>query len=303
MNYPVVTVFGGTGFLGREICRHLVDEGWRVRIAARRPDIPLSGVPADFSERVTVDIGDPAAVADALTGAAAAVNAVSLYVQRPRLRFRDIHVKGAGRIADSAREQGVNRLIHISGIGVDSHSPSAYVRQRALGENAVRRAFPRATVLRPSVLFGPGDSFLSTLEKLARLPLAPLFGKGRTRLQPVHVGDVAEAVASALHRPDSAGEIYELGGADTLTYREILETLMAERGTWRRPVPVPFALWHLAAAVLSPLPGAPLTRDQVWLMQRDNVADPALPGLEELGIEARGLPLPSRSTRKEESSP
>lgn len=303
MNYPVVTVFGGTGFLGREICRRLVDEGWRVRIAARRPDVPLSGVPADFSERAVVDIGERTQVADALTGAAAAVNAVSLYVQKPRLSFRDVHVAGAERIAASAREQGVDRLIHISGIGVDSRSPSAYVRQRALGEIAVREAFPRATVLRPSVLFGPGDSFLSTLDKLARLPLAPLFGKGRTLLQPVHVGDVAGAVAAALHRPDSSGETYELGGADVRSYREILEAIMAAKGTWRRPVPVPFALWHLVAAVLGRLPGALLTRDQIWLMQRDNVADPALPGLADLGIRARGLPLSGHPDRGEASSP
>ncbi len=289
MSYPLVTVFGGTGFLGREICRCLADEGWRVRVAARHPDLPLPGVPADLSERVKVDIRHPDAVADALTGAAAVVNAVSLYVQRGKQRFADVHVRGALHIAAAARRLEVDRLVHISGIGVDSDSPSTYVRQRALGEQAVREAYPSVTLLRPSVLFGSGGSFLTSLERVAHMPVVPLFGRGLTRLQPVYVGDVARAVAACLHRPDSAGITYELGGRDLWRYRDILEQMMVTRKRRGRFLPLPFAFWHLLAAVTGLLPGAPLTRDQIHLMERDNVADPAYPGLAELGIQPRSL--------------
>lgn len=288
MKSPVVTVFGATGFLGREICQALVEEGWIVRLAARRPNrVLLSGIPRDRSERVAVDIRRRPEVARALEGTAAAVNAVSLYVQSRKLRFEDVHVRGAAAIAECAREQGVDRLVHISGIGVDPQSPSSYVRARAQGEQAVREAFAGATVLRPSVLFGPGDAFVSNLVKIARLPVVPLFGRGQTRLQPAFVEDVAEAVNVALHRPDSTGRVYELGGGQVLTYREAVAAVMKELGVRRPLMPVPFVFWKLIAALLRPLPNPPLTRDQVVLMTTDNIAGSEIPGFADLELEAR----------------
>jgi NADH dehydrogenase len=199
-----VCVFGGTGFLGRRIVRHLAAAGMRVRVVARRPARP-EGLEVGNIELQAADIRDAAAVATAVAGARAVVNAVSLYVETRDISFAAIHVDGAERLARLARDAGVERLVHVSGIGADPGSSSRYVAARGLGELRVRSAFPQATALRPSVLFGAGDTFLSTLDGITRLPVVPLFGAGRTRLQPVHVDDVAGAVVRILQRPDTAG--------------------------------------------------------------------------------------------------
>ncbi len=287
MNLSTVTVFGGTGFLGHEIVQALTNNGWHVRIAARRrreigPNEP-------HVESIEADIRDRESVARALEGAEAAVNAVSLYTEHRRLGFEDIHVEGARLLAEEAGKTEVPRLIHISGIGVDSRHPSKYVRARTRGEEAVRRAFSGTTLLRPSVLFGPGDDFLSTLDMVTRLPVVPLFGSGRTLLQPVHAADVARAVAVCLRRPDTLGETYELGGASRHRYREIVEQVLASRGRKRPLLPVPFPVWHGLALLMGILPNAPLTRDQVLLMQSDNVVADDAAGFGALGLQARGL--------------
>ncbi|MEX0624213.1 NAD(P)H-binding protein [Saccharospirillum sp.] len=174
MNSPVVTVFGATGFLGRVVARELADDGWKVRIAARNPDVLIPGLAMDRSVRLPTDIRDERSVAAALEGASAAVNAVSLYKQQPGLRFRDIHVDGAARVARCAREAGVDRLVHVSGIGASSQSSSAYVRARGQGEVSVQEVFEQATIVRPSVLFGPGGGILDSLQTVSRLPLVPM---------------------------------------------------------------------------------------------------------------------------------
>ncbi len=289
MNRPAVTVFGATGFLGRAIARDLADDGWEVRIAARNPDVQIPGIATDRSVRLPTDIRDEHSVAVALEGAAAVVNAVSLYKQLPGLRFRDIHVDGAARVARCAREAGVDRLVHVSGIGANSHSSSAYVRARGQGEAVVQEAFEGATIVRPSVLFGPGGGIQDSLQAVCRLPLVPLFGRGNTRLQPVFVGDVATAIGVIMRRPESAGRIYELGGADLLAYREILTQLLRASGSRRMLVPVPFAVWRLVAGLLAMLPRPPLTISQVQLMEMDNIADPEKPGFKELGISPSGI--------------
>lgn len=278
-----VTVFGGTGFLGGAIVGALDRAGYAVRIAARHPGHSEPG--ESRIERLAADLRDAESVARAVEGAEAAINAVGLYVERGSETFEAIHVEGARRVAEAAAGAGVARLVHISGIGVDPASPSAYVRARARGELALREAFAAATILRPSVLFGPQDSFLNTFIGLLRvLPVFPLFGAGDTRLQPVHVDDVAAAAAAALRHPESAGRTYELGGPKTYRYRELIEMLMARSGRRRMLLPLPFALWDVQARLLGILPNPPLTRDQVALMRDDNVASPDLPGLKELGI-------------------
>ncbi|WFM72479.1 complex I NDUFA9 subunit family protein [Halomonas sp. CKK8] len=284
-----VTVFGGTGFLGDAIVRELVEAGRGVRIAARHPALPAWLEDGDPVELATADLRDEASIEAALAGASAVVNAVSLYVETRDTSFEAIHVTGAGRLASQARAAGIERLVLVSGIGARHDSASAYVRARARGEDAVLQAMPRAILVRPSVLFGPGDAFLSGLEGLTRLPLIPLFGRGTTRLQPVHVVDVARAIVRLTGHPATERRLFELGGPEVLSYREILETLLAHLQRERPLVPLPFLAWRLLAALAAWLPGPPLTRDQVILMQANNVADEDVGGFGDLDILPRSL--------------
>jgi uncharacterized protein YbjT (DUF2867 family) len=285
----LAVVFGGTGFLGRAIVARLAAEGARVRVAARRPEAAAgAAAPAGAAkiERVAADLRDAAAVARAAEGADWLVNAVGLYRERGDETFRAIHVDGARNLAAAAARGGAEALVQISGIGADPASRSPYVRARAAGEAAVREAFPAATILRPSVLFGPGDDFFTSLAGiLRRAPVFPLFGDGATRLQPVYVADAADAVHRALSRPDARGRIYELGGRQSYSYRRLIELVMAQIGVRRPLLPLPFALWELQARLLAPLPNPPVTRDMIALMRRDNVPDPARPGFAALGLE------------------
>jgi NADH dehydrogenase len=285
----VVTVFGATGFLGHRVVQHLLDRGFKVWAASRHPErmpVPLRR-DAVGTEPIEADVHDEASVAAALAGAYAVVNAVSLYVERGgRETFHAVHVEAAARIARLAREAGVERLIHVSGIGADPASSSDYIRARGEGETVVHEAFPGATVVRPSVMFAPDDQFLTTLARLLRtLPIFPLFGTGQTRLQPVHVDDVAEAIAHILGSAAGVGHsCYELGGPRSYTYAELLRNITDRIGTRARLLPIPFALWHATALVSETILGATLTRSQVALMRRDNVASQQLPGLRNLNI-------------------
>ncbi|WP_163560551.1 complex I NDUFA9 subunit family protein [Halomonas sp. NO4] len=279
-----ITVFGGTGFLGSAIARELVDAGHGVRIAARHATMPDWAEASDPVTCLAADIRDSASVATAIRGAEGVVNAVSLYVERRDLRFADIHVAAAAQLARLTRNAGIERLVYISGIGADTRSPSAYVRARAEGEAAVLDAFPRAMILRPSVLFGPHDAFLATLARLTLLPAIPLFGRGTTRLQPVHVIDVARAVDRLLGSHPPAPRLFELGGPEVLRYRDVLDQVLAHLERERPLVPVPFAVWHGLALLAGVLPEPPLTRDQVILMARDNVANPDMAGFATLDI-------------------
>ena len=281
-----VTVFGGTGFLGRAIVRQLLQANVRVRVAVRYP----AAEPTDDFEPVEADVCDEGAVEAAIAGARAAINAVGLYVEKGEQSFDAVHVQGALHVARQAKNHGLERLIHISGIGVDPTAASPYIRARALGESRVMEAFADATVIRPSVLFGPQDAFLKTLDGISHLlPVIPLFGAGQMRLQPVYVEDVAMAVAACLNGTDSAGKTYELGGAEVLTYREILRQIMRHRGRRRALLPVPLMVWNMLALGLSVLPSPPVTRDQVALMRNDNVVNPGAEGFAELGIRPRSL--------------
>ena len=192
---PLVTVFGGTGFLGQRVVRRLLDRGHRVRIAARHPN-RADRLSSDHLECIRADVLDPASIGRAVRGAQAVVNAVSLYVEKDDLSFGAVHVHGAREVARAAAEAGVIRMIHVSGIGSDARSGDAYIQARGEGEAAAHEAFPAAVLVRPAVMFGPEDAFLRGIAGLVRrLPFYPLFGRGETRLQPVHVADVAEAVA------------------------------------------------------------------------------------------------------------
>ena len=287
----IVTVFGGTGFLGRRIVAHLLDHGFTVRVAARHPD-RARRMFADAvrpPEPIRADVSDDASVAAAVAGAFAVVNAVSLYVERGRETFRSVHVEAAARVARQAHAHGVERLAHVSGIGADAGSTSRYIRSRGEGETAVRAAFSAATIVRPAVIFGPDDAFLTPLvDLLQRFPAFPMFGRGRTRVQPAHVDDVARGIASALAGAQQ-GPIYELAGPRIYTFENLLRTICAHLSVERMLIPVPFGLWRPLAFTAQMLPRPPLTLNQVELMEVDNVASPELPGFAALGIEPRSI--------------
>jgi len=288
-----VTVFGGTGFLGRRVVRHLHDAGLGARVACRHPD----AVPSLFSrevsgiEAVYADVNDDGSVARALAGAWAVVNTVSLYVERGKDTFHSVHVEAAKRIAVLARQAGAETLVHISGIGANAGSASPYIRSRGEGAAAVLDAFSSAKLVRPTVMFGPGDAFLtSLLAMLRRLPVFPMFGSGATRLQPVYVEDVAEAVVRILRAP-AASQLYELAGPRVYTYQELLRTIATSAGTRPFLVPFPFSLWHVIGYVAEAFPSPPLTRNQVELMGQDNVSGSDAPGFEALRLSPQPIEI------------
>lgn len=280
-----VTVFGGTGYLGRHVVKVLREADYPVRVASRgasRRALP-AGVTA-----VPCDIRNEERVRAAVDGATAVINAVSLYHEQGGASFDQIHVRGAQALARACAEAGVGRLVLVSGIGASEDSASAYVRARGAGERVTWEQFEDATVLRPSVLFDEDGGFVANLEQLTRAPLVPLFGRGQTRVQPAHVADVAEAAVQAIRRDEAKGRAYELGGG-RYSFRECVNMDLAHRGRKRLVVPVPFLVWHLLAAVLGRLPEPPLTRDQVILMKADNVVAEDAPSFRDLDIEPRTL--------------
>ena len=290
MSVRVVTVFGGTGFLGRRVVEHLREHGFFVRIVSRHRNRSreLFGPDGSQFQSLEADIHDPKAIAEALAGAHGVVNAVSLYVERQGETFHSVHVEAARRLAARAQQDRVERLVQVSGIGADAASPSLYIRKRGEGELSVQAAFPNAVVVRPAVMFGPNDAFLAPiLARLRKLPVFPMFGRGLTRLQPAHVGDVAEAIVKALEQPEMRAVTFECGGPRIYSYEELLRAVAREAGLQARLVPMPFAAWRALAVMAEMLPNPPVTRNQVELMQVDNVASPDMPGFAELGISPR----------------
>src|ERR1700674_2038065 len=287
MNDRTVTVFGGTGFLGHRVVRHLRKHGFFVRIVSRHPDRGhrLFGLDDPQLQSVEANIHDERSIADALAGAYGMVNAVSLYVEHRQETFHSVHVESAQRVADQAHRAGVQRVAHVSGIGADAASQSLYVRKRGEGELAVRAAFADALLIRPAVMFGPDDAFLTTILKLLkRLPIYPMFGTGQTRLQPAYVDDVAEAIVKAAQRTETNAITFECGGPRVYTYEELLRLIAREAGLKRILIPVPFAAWQALAWIAEMLPSPPISRNQVELMQVDNVSSSGMPGFGELGI-------------------
>jgi len=292
----LVTVFGGSGFLGRHIVRALCKRGYRVRVAVRRPDLafhlqPLGRVGQIHA--VQANLRYPASVQAAARGADVVINLVGILFERGRQRFRVVQAEGPGIVAAAATEAGA-RMIHVSAIGADPDSPSDYQRSKGLGEQAVRAAAADATVVRPSIVFGPEDDFFNRFASLARfMPALPLIGGGTTRFQPVFVGDVAEAIARATDGKARAGVTYELGGPDTRTFKELMQFILATVQRQRLLLPLPFGLAEFQAWFLQFMPKPLLTPDQVRMLKVDNVVSAAaesegrtLPGL---GIEPHSI--------------
>ena len=290
----IATVFGGSGFIGRQIVRRLAAQGYHVRIAVRAPDaadrLKLLGDVGQITV-LRAAVTDAAAVARAVAGAAVVVNLVGILAEQRPGDFMRVQAEGAGNVAHACAAAGVHRLIHVSALGASASSPSLYARSKAAGEAAVLAAFPAATVLRPSIVFGPDDAFFNRFASMALIaPALPVIA-GDSKFQPVFVGDVADAVLSAAASDAAAGMTYELGGPDIWTMRALLGWIVAQTGRRRWLLDVPGWLARVQAAVLERLPGKLLTRDQLRLLQMDNVVTPGHPGLAELGIVAKPVAL------------
>ncbi|MBN9058941.1 complex I NDUFA9 subunit family protein [Kaistia sp. MMO-174] len=293
----LVTVFGGSGFIGRHVVRALAKRGWRIRVAVRRPDLaghlqPLGAVgqimpvQANLRYRWSVD--------RAVEGADAVVNLVGILNESGRQNFSVLHNFGARAVAEATRAAGIQTLVHQSALGADPKSDSLYARTKALGEAAVLETVPDAVILRPSIVFGPEDQFFNRFGDLARIsPFLPLIGGGKTQLQPVFVGDVAEAIARGVEGQLSGGTIYELGGPEVKTFRQCLELLLTEIERSPLLVSVPWSVAHYGAVLTQLLPNPLLTTDQVRLLKHDNIVSTAAEAegrtLSGIGINASNL--------------
>jgi len=292
----LITVFGGSGFLGRHLVRALAKRHYRIRVAVRRPDLaghlqPLGRVGQIHA--VQANVRYPQSVEAAARDADVVVNLTGILFERGRQRFDSVQGFGAEQVALAAAAHGA-RLIHVSAIGADEYSASAYARSKALGESAVRAAIPGADVFRPSIMFGPEDDFFNRFAFMARfLPALPLIGGGETKFQPVFVGDVAEAIARAVDGNAKPGTTYEIGGPEVQTFKQLMEYVLAVTERKRLLLPLPFALAKFQAQFLQFLPKPPLTPDQVELLKTDNVVSAAATHegrtLKGLGIDATAM--------------
>jgi NADH dehydrogenase len=288
----VATVFGGSGFIGRYLVQRLAQRDYIVRVAVTDPEgasfLRTQGRVGQIVPLAASVTDEPSAVR-AIAGANLVINLVGILYERRAGDFRRIQAEGAGRVARLAAAAGAERLVHVSAIGADPASPSAYGRTKGEGEAAVRAAFPAAVILRPSLVLGPEDGFFNRFAGLARLlPIMPVIS-GATRFQPVHVGDVADAIVAAATREDAPGRTYELGGPRVASFRELLRYVLEVTGRRRKLVDVPPQIAALQARLGEWLPTPPLTRDQLLMLERDNVVAAGAPGLGELGIVAKSM--------------
>ena len=287
----LVTVFGGSGFIGRYVVQKLAREGARIRVAIRRPDEGLFLKPMGAVGQIDIvqaNIRMPMSVRQAVQGADIVINCVGILYERGAQKFNAVQARGAEVIALCAKEAGVQKLVHVSAIGAAAESRSGYAKSKAAGEAGVRRHMPQATIIRPSVVFGPEDDFFNRFASMAALtPALPLVDGGATRLQPVYVGDVAAAILRAVQDDAAAGQTYELGGPKVYSMKEILQLTLAAIHKKRLLLPVPGALLKpLAFALeLQPLFAPPVTRDQIELLKRDNVVSAGVRGLKDLGVD------------------
>jgi NADH dehydrogenase len=283
----VATVFGGSGFIGRYVVKRLANLGYIVRVAVRDPEAALFLKPMGAVGQIVplyASVTNRATIHRAVEGASLVVNAVGILTESKAATFWNIHVEGAKAIAEQAAAYEVERLVHISAIGADPNSPSKYGSSKGKAEAVARAAFPGTTILRPSLVFGPEDQFFNRFGAMARLsPFMPVIA-GDTRMQPVYVGDVADAVIAGLTGPATAGKLYELGGPRVWTFREILAFILKQTRRNRPLIEIPMGLARFQAGFLQYLPSKPLTPDQLLMLAKDNVVAPDALGLTDLGI-------------------
>jgi len=286
--YRVATVFGGSGFIGRHLIKRLAKTGTIIRVATRHPSsanfLRTNGAVGQIIP-IATNIHDDVSVAAAVRDADIVINLIGILYESGVNTFRDTQGEAPGRIARAAKAAGAQRFVQISAIGADANSTAEYARSKAAGEQAVLKAFPEATILRPSIVFGPEDGFFNRFAAMARIsPVLPLIGGGHTKFQPVYVGDVADAIMRVLESPATQGKTYELGGPRVYSFKEIMELVMEETRRKRFLVPVPWGVAEFQGKILGKLPKPPLTLDQVELLKRDNVVAPGAATLQDLGI-------------------
>jgi NADH dehydrogenase len=286
-----ITVFGGTGFIGRQLVPLLLRSGAMVRVAVRHPGrVQLTTESAQAAEYIQADVLDDVAVGAAIAAADAVVNLVGILTETATQTYRAIHVESARRVALAAQHRGVKRLIHLSALGASLTSPAVSDRTKAEGEQAVREVFPQATIVRPSLTFGEDDHFFSRFAAMIRTsPVLPLIGGGTTRFQPVFVDDMTAGLLELLKRRETAGKTYEFVGPQVYSFKALLELLLAALNRQRVLIPISFALAEMQAGLLELLPNPPLTRDQVRLLKTDKVVSGAEPTLGNLGVQPRPL--------------
>jgi uncharacterized protein YbjT (DUF2867 family) len=292
MRDKVVTVFGGSGFIGRYVVKRLAELGATIRVPSREPNRAMFLKPMGAVGQIVLEPWEPgpASVARMVAGSSDVVNLIGILFERRAGEFEAVQARLPGEIAAAAKAAGALRLVQMSAIGADPASPSLYGRTKAQGEANVRAAFPQAVIVRPSIVFGPEDGFFNRFARMAQImPVLPLVGGGHTRFQPVHVGDVASAIVTALGDGSHAGRTFELGGPTVYTFRELMELILKMVGRRRLLVTLPFGAASLQARLLQLLPEPPLTPDQVELLKRDNVVAEGALGLAELGIQPTPL--------------
>lgn len=297
MGAGLVTIFGGSGFVGRHMVQALARAGWRVRVAVRRPDLaghlqPLGAVGQIHAVQANVRNRD--SVARALAGSDAVINLVGILAESGRQSFAAVQAAGARVIAEEAAKAGVTNFVQVSAIGADAASASDYARSKAAGEAAVLAAIPSAVILRPSIVFGPEDGFFNRFADMARFaPALPLIGGGQTKMQPVYVGDVAQAALAALEGRARPGTTYELGGPEVKSFKALLEYILAVTNRSRLPLNLPFGIAKFLGSILECLPGKLLTVDQVTMLEKDNVVSAPAKAegrtLEGLGIDPTSI--------------
>ena len=293
-NYKIATVFGGTGFVGALVVRELAKRGIRVKVATRVPESAYFLKPAGSVGQIVpfaCNYADPASIALAVSGCDYVVNCIGILAEKKKGAFERVHTALPVEIAKACKSAGVKRFVHISALGADQAN-SHYAQSKLAGEKAVLKTFKTTSILRPSVIFGEGDSFFNMFAEMARyLPALPLIGGGWTRFQPVFVGDVAAAVMACLEREDTPGNIYELGGPEILNFREIYQRLFKFTGRERKLVKIPFCMAKIQAFFMGIIPNPPLTRDQVETLKTDNVVSQKALSLEDLEIQPTALDL------------
>jgi uncharacterized protein YbjT (DUF2867 family) len=288
-----VTIFGGSGFVGTQIVQKFADSGAQVRVAVRNPLAaqylkPLGEV--GQINIVQVSLSSDADIIEVMKGSDVVINLVGILYETGSQTFEAVHVEGAKRIAKAASKLGVPKLIHMSSLGVIKKSRSLYSSSKARGEEAVLKAFPNATIIRPSIIFGPKDAFFNRFAQMAvTSPFLPLIGGGKTKMQPIYVGDVADSFIRACVKPEAQGKVYELGGPSVYTFRDLMEFLLKTINRKRLLITIPFSVAKGLARIAQYFPGVPLTPDQVELIKTDNVVSPTSLHAEDLGVYPKAL--------------
>lgn len=283
-----ITIIGGSGFIGSYIVKELAQTGAAIKIACRHPDRALYLKPAGRVGQIAptyIDLTKADTITKAIEGSDYVINLVGLLFEKGKQDFASAHAKGPERLAKIAKEQGVKKFIHMSALGVGKHNKAKYTRTKAMGEKAVLAAFPEATIIRPSVVFGPEDNFFNQFAKMTAVsPFLPLIGGGTNQMQPVYVADVAKAFAAIIQKQGTEGIIYEIGGPTAYSFKALMELILTTIDKKRTLLPIPFIVAKFIAFFMEFMPTPLLTRDQVELLKTDNILDGSCPGLKELGI-------------------